>query len=145
MKVTRKILNRGISANRNQILTDLGLVILRLFGGLAMAYQHGFGKLQKLSGENIQFPDPLGIGTVPSLVLAGSAEFFCALAVAIGLFTRIMSIPLAFTMAVAAFVVHGPDPFERKEMALLYLVIFTTLALTGPGRLSADHRLFGRK
>lgn len=145
MNITRKAFSQRLTPNKNQILIDLGLLILRLFAGLAMALQHGVGKLQKLFSGDIQFPDPLGIGAVPSLVLAGSAEFFCAVAVALGLFTRLMSIPLAFTMAVAAFIVHGHDPFDRKEMALLYFVIFITLSLTGPGRLSVDHKLFGPK
>jgi putative oxidoreductase len=145
MNDTRKIFFRRLTSGENQKLTDVGLLILRLFSGLAMAFQHGLGKLQKLGSENIQFPDPIGIGAVPSLFLAGSAEFFCALAVTLGLFTRLMSLPLAFTMVVAAFIVHGDDPFERKEMALLYLTIFTTLFLTGPGRLSVDHKFFRDK
>ncbi len=43
-------------------------------------------------------------------------------------------------MAVAAFVVHGADPFERKEMALLYLIGFTAIALLGAGKYSVDKK-----
>ncbi len=39
---------------------------------------------------------------------------------------------------VAFFMVHAGDPFGKKELAFVYLVIFTALALTGPGRFSLD-------
>jgi putative oxidoreductase len=41
-------------------------------------------------------------------------------------------------MLVAAFVVHGDDPWSKKELALLYAIPFLTLGLTGPGRFSID-------
>ena len=43
-------------------------------------------------------------------------------------------------MAVAAFVVHGSDPFGVKELALLYLVGFTAIALMGAGKISVDKK-----
>jgi putative oxidoreductase len=59
----------------------------------------------------------------------------------VGLFTRWAAIPAAFTMAVAAFLAHAGDPFGDREMALLYLTLFTTIGLVGPGRFSIDaHR-----
>jgi putative oxidoreductase len=41
-------------------------------------------------------------------------------------------------MAVAAFVVHRGQPLPERELALLYLVGFVGLMLTGPGRYSID-------
>ncbi|MFM7232895.1 MAG: DoxX family protein, partial [bacterium] len=61
--------------------------------------------------------------------------------VLVGLFTRWAALPAVVTMAVAAFVAHAGDPFGDREMALVYLVMFATVALTGPGRFSIDaHR-----
>jgi len=51
-----------------------------------------------------------------------------------------MALITSFAMAVAAFIAHGADPFAKKEMALLYLVGFLTVALMGPGRYSIDQR-----
>lgn len=59
------------------------------------------------------------------------AEFFCSIALILGLFTRLATIPLIIGMGVAAFVAHGADPFSVKEMSLLYLGIYVTLLLTG--------------
>lgn len=101
-----------------------------------MAVNHGLGKAQKVLDGNFAFADPLGLGTEVSLVLASGAELVCAALIAVGLFTRLSALPLVFTMAVAAFVVHGPDPFAKKEMALLYLAAYAALFLLGPGRLS---------
>ena len=73
-----------------------------------------------------------------SMGLVGFAEFFCALAVAIGLAGRLAALPLVVNFAVAAFVFHAGDPFARRELAVHYFVAFAALALSGPGRLSVD-------
>ncbi len=120
--------------------TDMGLLIARLSIGLLMAFSHGLGKMQKLvSGEPIQFADPIGLGQELSLFLAGTSEFVLSLFLCIGFLTRIVSIPLAFTMAVAVFVVHANDPFNRMEFGLLYLVPYIMFFFTGAGRFSVDH------
>ena len=70
--------------------------------------------------------------------MASFAEVFCAALVVIGLTTRLAAIPLVIMMLVAAGVVHWDDPFGKKEFAVLFLVPFLTLLLTGPGRYSLD-------
>lgn len=123
-------------------MQDLGLLLIRVIAGLFMAFGHGLGKFQKFfSGEEIKFMDFLGLGMSASLFLAMFAEFFMALLVAIGLFTRVTTIPLIITMFVAAFVAHGADPFAKKEMSLLFLTMFTALFLTGGGKYSVSNLL----
>jgi putative oxidoreductase len=102
-----------------------------------MLFGHGLGKLQRiLSGDEIKFLDPFGIGAAASLYLATFAEFFASILIIIGLFTRIGSISLIITMSAAAFIAHADDPFSRQEKALMYLVSFLLLFLTGPGKYS---------
>lgn len=101
---------------------------------------HGFPKLLKLFGsEEIVFGDPIGIGMAMTLALAVFAEFICSILVILGLGTRLAAIPLMVTMFTAAFVVHAADPFQRKEMAILYLLIFTVLLISGGGKHSLDY------
>lgn len=123
-------------------LPSVGLLVLRLGIGGMMLSSHGWAKIQSFSEYSSTFPDPIGVGSTVSLLLAIFAEFICAAAVVLGLGTRLMAIPLLFTMLVAALVIHGADPFAKKEFALLYAVPLITLILTGPGRLSLDHLLF---
>lgn len=120
---------------------SLGLLVLRVGFGLSLALAHGWGKLQGFSELASTFPDPLGIGTRWSLVGTIVGELFGPLFVVLGLGTRIAAIPAAFTMAVAAFSIHAGDPFQKKEMALLFLFAFSTLVFTGAGRYSADAKL----
>jgi putative oxidoreductase len=121
---------------------DLAILIIRVSAGLGML-THGWPKLNRLlEGGEISFGDPLGIGPVPSLVLTVFAEVICPVFIVLGLGTRLASIPLIVTMAVAAFVVHGPDPFQRKEMAILYLVCYIVLLLVGSRKYSLDRILF---
>ncbi len=123
---------------QQQSLKDIGLALLRIVPS-AMMIVHGYGKLQMLI-NGADFADPIGIGATPSLVLTVLAELLCPILIIIGFRTRLAAIPAAITMAVAAFVVHGADPFQKKEMALLYLTIFVVIALTGPGKYSIDKK-----
>jgi putative oxidoreductase len=121
-----------------------GLLVLRLGIGLMMAFGHGWGKLTSFGELSTKFPDPLGVGSAMSLGLTVFSEFFCALAITFGLFTRGTVIPLIVTMLVAAFVIHGDDPWGKKELALMYLVPLLALLFTGPGKYSLD-RFLGRQ
>jgi putative oxidoreductase len=123
---------------------DIGLLVLRVSFGLLMAFAHGWGKMAQVVSGDFSFPDPLGIGAAPSLVLAALAEFVCALLVAFGVKTRYMAIPVTITMLVAAFVQHFDDPWGKKEFALLYAIPFAVLVITDGGKFSLD-RLIGKK
>ena len=137
--------------------TSIGLLIARLgVGGYMLT--HGWGKAQMvLDGNFDQFGDPIGLGVKASLLLAAGAEFGGAILVILGLLTRCAALSVAFTMGVAAFVVHGSDPWTMaegfrlvqeglaqssasKEPALLYAIPFLALVFTGAGRFSIDAR-----
>jgi len=127
---------------KNSSKTDLALLLLRVTLGAMMFISHGLPKLQKLFGADpIKFADPFGIGMEASLWLTVFAEVVCALLLVIGLATRWAAIPLIITMLVAAFMIHWDDPFGKKEFALLYLIPFVVLLITGAGRYSIDKLL----
>ena len=124
-------------------MSSAGLLLLRAAFGAMMAAGHGWGKLAGFGTGSATFPDPLGIGHAASMAGAVGAEFFCAVLVVLGLGTRLAVLPLVFTMAIAAFVINGGQPWGEIEFPLLYLVPFATLALTGAGSLSLDALLQG--
>lgn len=117
---------------------DIAALLLRLSFGSMMMFGHGWGKLASFSTRAVTFSDPLGIGSLASLSLTVFAEFFCSLAVILGLATRATAVPLIIAMLVAATIIHGGDPFARMEKALLYLTSFLVLFFAGPGRFSLD-------
>ena len=105
---------------------------------------HGWPKLMKLAAGNYQFADPIGIGPGLSLGLAVFAEAVCSFLIIIGFGTRLATIPLIITMMVATFIAHASDPFAKKELAVVYLLVYITLAIIGAGSFSVD-ALFGKK
>lgn len=121
-----------------------GLLILRVAAG-AFMITHGLPKLTNMLSGNSKFGDPLGIGSGVSLGLTVFAEFVCSILIILGLATRLALIPQIITMAVAAFIVHGSDPFGKKEMAFLYLVVFVVLFIMGPGKYSVDNAIGGKR
>jgi putative oxidoreductase len=121
----------------NLKLLHIWLLLLRISAS-AFMITHGFPKFRKLLIGEFDFADPFGIGMIASLSLAVFAEFFCSILIIAGFLTRLASIPLIITMGVAAFVVHANDPFKSMELSLLYMLIFTTVLVMGPGKYSLD-------
>ena len=118
---------------------DWALFLLRLIGGGFML-THGYPKLMKVIGGDFGFADPFGLGPAFSLILVVFGEFFCAIALIIGFKVRLAAVPLLITMLVAAFIIHGGDPWGKQEFPLLYGVIYLSLLLTGGGRFGIDGR-----
>jgi len=128
-------------------LTSIGLLVLRVAMGIAFIL-HGWPKIQQPFGW---MPAEMNM---PSYLqaLAAFAEFGGGISLVLGLLTRFFAIGLAITMAVAALEVHIPagHPYVSMggpswELAGVYFACAVLFLLSGPGRLSLDHMLFGRK
>jgi len=127
--------------SREESWADWGLLLARLGFGGSLILRHGIGKIPILLVSPVEFLDPVGLGPFVTLLLAIFAEVVCALGVVLGLFFRLSCVPLIVNFAVIVVVMHRLQvPYEKGELALLYLVAFVVLILTGPGRFSLDHR-----
>ncbi|PQV63209.1 putative oxidoreductase [Abditibacterium utsteinense] len=126
----------------------VGLLFLRIFAGYTLA-QHGLGKIQNPFGWMDAFhPGVPGIFQA----LAAASEFFGGIALIFGVLTPLACLGIMGTMVVAtmsnigqgqSMIAQGPGP--SWELSGLYFVIALTLFLTGPGLLSFDYFVFGRK
>lgn len=116
---------------------NIAVLVLRTGLGLMML-PHGYDKLVHFAAKKNTFINFLGIGSTFSLSLSLFAEFFCAMFVIIGLFTRFTVLPLLIGMAVALFKAHDAAIFGGGEKAALYLTGFIAIFLLGPGKVSVD-------
>ncbi|MCP9751397.1 DoxX family protein [Ferruginibacter sp. HRS2-29] len=130
----KKLLSTRYSAGAFNFAT---LVLRLVFGGLLMA-NHGYGKLIHFSDTASKMPNFLGIGQTATTALVVFAEFFCALFVMIGLFTRLACIPVLICMIYALAVAHHGHIFSDGEAATLFLGVYAALLFVGPGRVSVD-------
>lgn len=130
--------------------TALGLLVLRVVGGVAMAF-HGWGKIQKpTTWMDGKFDEP---AAAPLQALAAVSEFVGGIALAVGLMTPLWCLGILATMAVALeHHIGRGDPFVIKgsakgtwELAGIHATIATAVLLAGPGRWSLDFFLFGRR
>jgi putative oxidoreductase len=121
------------------------LFVLRVYWGWSFA-QTGWGKLTHLD-RTTEFFASLNL-PAPKLnaIMAGSTECFGGVLLALGLFARPISVPLAFTMIVAyatadrdavQAIFSDTDKFTSAAPFLFLLVALIVLAF-GPGKWSLD-------
>ena len=118
------------------------ILFVRLFFG-ALFFMHGLDKLSNFNVLSDTYPSVLGLGSYTTLMITIFCEFACSLFLMAGLVTRIVLIPMMAALAVAFFDVHD-GMMPEGELALIYLIVFLVLFMTGPGRYSVDY-LIDRK
>lgn len=120
------------------IARNVGLLVLRVGASATLFLAHGWPKITHFNELADQFANPIGVGATASLVLVVFAEVFCTALVALGLLTRIFAMPIVIFFTVAVFIQHLHDPFQQKELAVVFGVMFVSILLLGPGRFSLD-------
>jgi putative oxidoreductase len=120
----------------------LAPLLMRIYFGYFWA-ETGWGKIHNLDAFAQRF-----VGwSIPhpylSAVLSGYTEWLGGILIMLGLFTRLVSIPMMFNMLVAILKVKikeitGIDDFVEMD-EVLYMFIFFWLMMAGPGRVSLDH------
>jgi putative oxidoreductase len=126
-------------------LGDAGMMLLRVYAGLALAFQHGRGKIPPSEGfqgmvGGLGFPAPELFAW-----MAGLAEFGGGILLALGLLTRPVAAILVLHFLVVAFLAHAGDPFARRELPLFFLFTALMFTLTGAGRYALDALIRGRR
>lgn len=119
---------------------DISLLLSRLLFGM-LFLMHGLTKINDFGQMALAFPDPLGVGSEISLILAILGEVFCSVLLIFGLLTRLALIPMIFTMCIAFFVIHAGDPFSAKELSFIYLATFIIIWVSGAGKYSLDYMI----
>ena len=127
---------------------DAGLLLLRVWFGLVMAFGHGWGKVTELSKFHEAWNAVLAKKgmALPEFLATCAAVFELAggILIALGLLFRTATVALLGTMLGAAFIFHSGDAFGKREYALAFVVICLAFLLTGPGRYSVSAWLKSR-
>ena len=120
----------------------LGLLLLRLVAGLALLINHGLPKINNYNTILEKWSHSfLGLPNHIQLYMIIFAEFICAGLIVLGLFSRLACIPIIVGIGFAFFIAHDGQIFGNGEMAGIFLTIFLTLLITGPGKYSIDYFL----
>lgn len=125
-------------ATAGSLGADLGLLVVRVIGGLALAFAHGMGKVPPSEGfigrvGGMGFPAPELFAW-----LASTAEFGGGILLALGLPTRPAALLVCGQMLVVALMAHAGDPFGDREAPVLFGAIALACLLAGGGRYSLD-------
>lgn len=115
---------------------DLGLLFLRLTGCFMLLYVHGAPKVLHYADELSKIEDPFGLGPSLSLWAAIFAEALCPIFIVLGVAARVACLPIIVVLLIAMLAVHPDWSVAEGQFGWLLLIIFTTIALSGPGRWS---------
>ena len=137
---------RLFAVPEHSTFADIALSVIRIAAGLAFML-HGWGKIQ----HPFDWMGPNAFAPGIFQALAAISEFGGGLAWILGLLTPLASLGIAFTMSVAfsmhTFMRHDPFVSNKggptSESAAIYLCIALLMIAIGPGRFSADRKIFG--
>ena len=113
------------------------LLVIRVFFGV-LFFTHGLEKMMNFSTLSETYPSVFGFGSYMTLMVTIFCEFCCSLFLITGLLVRIMVLPMIVAMGVAFFDIHDAM-MPEGELALIYMIVFIILYITGPGRFSIDY------
>ena len=140
---------RSIYAISKEILSK-GQSLSLLLARFAVAYGFYEPAMQKWSdiGAIATWFGSIGIPLPPlNAYMAATTEITGVVLLTLGLFTRLISIPLMVVMVVAIVTVHLPNGFSAGEngyeIPLYYMLFLGIFATFGAGKLNFDHLLFG--
>ena len=131
-------------------LLDKGQSMALLLARVAVAYGFYEPAMQKWSdiGAIARWFESMGI-PLPTLnaYMAATTEIIGVILLTLGLFTRLISIPLMVVMVVAIVTVHLAHGFSAGdngfEIPLYYMLFLSIFASFGAGKFSLDYLLFG--
>ena len=119
---------------------DIGLLFLRGSGALFLLWVHGLPKVLNYSEQLKVIEDPFHLGAHVTLLLAIFAEVLCPLLIVAGVLVRLACLPILAVLLIAMLVVHPEWTLFEGQFGWLLLIIFTTLLISGPGRLVLGQR-----
>ena len=128
-------------------LKDLPLLFFRLilaygfYTPAVMKWSNINGIAEWFASMGIPFP-------TMNAYLAATTEIGAVILLPLGLATRIISIPLMFTMVIAIITVHLNNGFEAGnngfEIPLYYFLMLFVLVVNGAGKISVDNLISRR-
>jgi putative oxidoreductase len=142
---------KSIYSTSKNILSN-GQSVSLLFARLAVAY--GFYEPAMMKWADIgAIAEWFGSMGMPfptfNAYMAATTEIVGVVLLTLGLFTRLISIPLMVVMVVAIVTVHLPHGFSAGdngfEIPLYYMLFLALFASLGAGKLSLDYLLFGEE
>jgi putative oxidoreductase len=133
-------------------LLSHGQSLSLLFARLAVAYGFYEPAMQKWSNIDsvASWFGSMGI-PLPTLnaYMAASTELLGVVLLTLGLFTRLISVPLMIVMIVAIMTIHLAHGFSAGdngfEIPLYYMLFLALFASFGAGKFSLDYLLFGNE
>lgn len=128
--------------NDKNVIPSLPALITRLTVGFVFAFG-AWSKFQNIDEVIAQFSQTGFPFVAPLTYLVCTIELLAGVLLMIGLFTRIIVVPLIIIEAIAAFTVKA-HLMTNLAAALnftefLYIWLFLWILVYGPGRFSVDH------
>lgn len=132
----------------SEYLKSLFLLIARLVVAYGF-YEPAMNKWADISSV-AQWFGSIGIPfPVLNAYMAASMEITGVILLALGLLTRLISIPLIIIMIVAIITVHLPNGFSAGdngfEIPLYYMIFLLGFLANGAGKFSIDRLVFGER
>jgi uncharacterized membrane protein YphA (DoxX/SURF4 family) len=143
MKALKNTLQNALMGTENGNAFEIAWTVFRFYMGISIALGAGFAKVptpdwfvEQVGEIGFTYPSPAFWAHI-----AVWGEFAGGLLIALGLFTRLSSIQLAFHFLVVSFVWYQNPEFMGMYYQQLIFWAFVLIAVRGGGKYSADYWL----
>ncbi len=124
---------------KNGVLSHFGLLFFRVAIALELLIAHGLKKIGIGVTMAEIVPNPLGLPDFFNQAFAIVANVIMPLFIAVGLFTKVATLPILAITLSGYFMVHFNDPIAVKDVPFIYSICFLFITIVGPGKYSLDY------
>ncbi len=129
---------------KNGRMSHFALLFFRVAVSFELLIAHGLKKIGVGVAIAETVPNPLGIPEFFNQAFAIVANIIMPLFIAMGLFTKIATLPILAITLTGYFIVHFHDPIAVKDIPFMYSVCFLFITFAGPGKYSLDYYFLNR-
>lgn len=123
-------------------LFHLSMLLFRIAVSIELIVAHGLKKLGIGVAMVEQVPNPLQLPEIFNQGFALASNLIFPVFVILGLFTRVVILPILAVTLTGYFVLHWHDALLVKDAPFMYSVVYLLILALGPGKYSIDYFIY---
>ena len=137
----KKLIQSITDPHSEGILYHIILLGFRVLISAEMIYMNGIIYIS-LSSNVAELPNPFHLKTTVNILILFSVNLFFPLLIMLGLFTRVLVLPILAMTTVGYFVLYYHESPILRNQSFLYSLSYFLILFLGAGKFSLDYYIY---